>query len=178
MALEGDIPGIAAISLRSIDDGYPRPIVTSPYENWGEMAADAEHMVIQRWLIEFTIHAESVIEVGDLSAHTVWYGPTIGSKAMNIGISILPEYRGRGIGSLAQRLLAEELHEQGYLRVEAATDIANIPEQRALANAGFGFEGVALRAQARLDGVHDLQVWSHVAEEKSLGTTKPVVHSR
>lgn len=101
--------------------------------------------------------------VGDMSAHAVWYGPTITSKAMNIGIGLAQEFRGKGIGSLAQRLLAEELHRMGFARVEARTDVENIPEQKSLKKAGFVLEGVARRAQGRSDGIHDLQVWSHIA---------------
>jgi RimJ/RimL family protein N-acetyltransferase len=81
---------------------------------------------------------------------------------LNIGISLVNEYRGKGIGSIAQRLLAVELHNQGIVRVEAQTDIENIAEQRALEKAGFKYEGTLRKAQARLDGLHDIQVWSHI----------------
>ena len=101
--------------------------------------------------------------MGNLSAHAVWYGPTPGSKAMNIGISIIEEFRGQGFGSIAQRLLAEELHGKGYVRVEASTDITNIAEQKALERAGFAYEGTLRKAQGRADGLHDLQVWSHLS---------------
>jgi RimJ/RimL family protein N-acetyltransferase len=67
-----------------------------------------------------------------------------------------------GIGAVAQRLLAEELHLRGVVRVEASTDVENTPEQRSLARAGFEHEGTLRRAQARKDGRHDLQVWSHL----------------
>lgn len=93
----------------------------------------------------------------------VWYGPTITSKALNIGISLVEDFRGKGIGVIAQRLLAEELHRLGFARVEAQTDVQNIPEQKALKKAGFLFEGVARHAQGRADGIHDLQVWSHIS---------------
>ena len=81
---------------------------------------------------------------------------------MNIGITVLEAFRGRGIGTTAQRLLAEELHSRGVIRVEASTDVRNVQEQRALAKAGFVMEGVLRRAQSRRDGIHDLQLWSHI----------------
>ena len=81
------------------------------------------------------------VAVGSLSAHAVWYGPTPGSRALNIGIGLAEEHRGRGIGAIAQRLLAEELHEAGTVRVEASTDVENVAEQRALAKAGYELEG-------------------------------------
>lgn len=126
------------------------------------MAPEAKDLAISRWLIELVEPDADPVPVGDLSAHAVWYGPTPGSRAMNIGISVVEEYRGQGIGSRAQRLLAEELHRQGVVRVEASTDVDNLPEQRALERAGFEYEGTARQAQQRADGLHDLQVWSHV----------------
>ena len=65
----------------------------------------------------------------------------------------------------AQQLLGEELHDRGIVRVEASTDVANVPEQHALERAGFVLEGVLIGAQVRRDGRHDLQVWSHVRPE-------------
>lgn len=46
--------------------------------------------------------------------------------------------------------------------MEASTDITNIAEQRALAKAGFEFEGILRQAQLRASGRHDLQVWSYI----------------
>ena len=157
------IDGLGAVSIRSIDGDHPRPPSSSPYDDWGPMAPEAQGIPMERWLIELTTDEESTIAVGDMSAHAVWYGPTAGSRAMNIGISIVDAYRGQGIGSVAQHLLAEHLHARGVVRVEASTDVENIAEQRSLARAGFAYEGTALRSQQRADGLHDLQVWSHVA---------------
>lgn len=162
MSLTGHLSGGGEITLCPIDEAYPKQLIHSPYENWGDKAAAANQMIIERWCIRLLAQGAPVADVGYLSAHVVWYGPTLGSRAMNIGIGIVAEYRGQGIGSLSQRLLAEHLHSQGYLRVEASTDVANLPEQRALAAAGFEFEGIARLAQGRADGVHDLQVWSHL----------------
>ena len=100
-----------------------------------------------------------------MSAHPHFYGPNVGSMAMNLGISIADAHQGRGIGTQAQRMLAELLHSRGIVRVEASTDISNIAEQRALAKAGFVCEGVLVRAQMRGDGRHDLQLWAHLAPE-------------
>lgn len=154
---------IGVISIRAIDGDYPRPKSTSIYEEWGEMAPEVRDMAITHWLIELTQSDKVVIPVGDLSAHAVWYGPTPSSRALNIGISIVNEFRGKGIGAIAQRLLAEELHNQGIVRVEAQTDVENIPEQKALEKAGFKYEGTLRKAQGRSDGLHDIQVWSHIS---------------
>jgi RimJ/RimL family protein N-acetyltransferase len=155
------VKGLGVVSIRAIDDAYPRPKSASVYDNWGDFAPEAAEMKVSRWLVELTNDVGGVIPVGDLSAHAAWYGPTPGSRAMNIGISLVEEHRGRGIGAVAQKLLATELHEQGIVRVEASTDITNVPEQRSLEKAGFSYEGTLRKAQSRADGLHDLQVWAH-----------------
>lgn len=157
------IPGVGTLSIQAIDDEYPRPRGSSIYEEWGEMAPEIRDMVIERWIIQLTQPDGSLIDVGDLSAHAVWYGPTPGSRALNIGINLVDDYRGRGIGSVAQRLLAEELHSQGIVRVEAQTDVMNVAEQRSLEKAGYKLEGVLRQAQQRADGLHDIEVWSHIS---------------
>jgi RimJ/RimL family protein N-acetyltransferase len=60
-----------------------------------------------------------------------------------IGIILLPEARGKGIGSQAQRLLARYLFAHSTVhRIWAATETDNNAEQRALEKAGFTKEGV------------------------------------
>ncbi len=101
--------------------------------------------------------------IGDVSYHVEAYGPNAGSRAYNIGISLIPEGRGKGYGVEAQRLLADYLFRHMAIeRVEASTDIENIPEQRALEKAGFTREGVFRHAQFRNGAWHDLVVYSRL----------------
>jgi RimJ/RimL family protein N-acetyltransferase len=164
MINENTVNGFGEIFIRSIDEDTPRPDASSIYSDWGEMAPEIQDLLMLRWIIELNRSDGQAVAVGDMSAHAVWYGPTITSKALNIGISLVEEYRGLGIGSIAQRLLATELHDKGFVRVEAQTDVENIAEQKSLKKAGFIFEGVARKSQGRADGLHDLQVWSHISE--------------
>jgi len=61
---------------------------------------------------------------------------------IQVGILLLPEHRGRGIGSRAQQLLADYLFSTKTTnRIEASTEVDNIAEQRALERAGFIREG-------------------------------------
>ena len=95
--------------------------------------------------------------VGSVSWHRVAYGPNLGSAAWNIGISLAPPARGRGLGSEAQRLLADYLFATTDVgRVEASTDVENIAEQRSLERAGFVREGLLRGAQERGGIKHDL----------------------
>jgi RimJ/RimL family protein N-acetyltransferase len=81
----------------------------------------------------------------------------------NIGISLLPEWRGRGVGSRAQRQLADYLFTfTPAVRIEAGTRPENVAEQRALERAGFTREGT-LRRIAFTDGAWwDYLVYSRV----------------
>ena len=104
--------------------------------------------------------------VGAMSYHTVAYGPNSGSRTYNFGISLLPDQRGKGYGSEAQRLLAAYLFDTYPIaRVEASTDVTNIAEQRSLEKAGFTREGVLRKAQWRAGTWHDLVVYSKLRGE-------------
>jgi RimJ/RimL family protein N-acetyltransferase len=88
--------------------------------------------------------------LGVTSWHVVSYGGTVGCAAWNIGITLLPGERGRGVGSTAQRLVAEHLFATTDLdRVEASTATENVAERRALTKAGFREEGTLRGAQMR-----------------------------
>lgn len=103
--------------------------------------------------------------IGSISYRQVSYGPR-GSQAYNVGISLAVEHRGKGYGAEAQKLLAEYLLRiYPIMRVEASTDIENLPEQKALEKAGFTREGVLRQAQWRNGHWHDLVVYSKLRGE-------------
>ena len=88
--------------------------------------------------------------LGRVTFREVAYGPNRGSLAWRIGVTVLPEFRGRGVGARAQRLIADELFATtDAFRVEADTDVPNVAERRALAAAGFREEGVLRGARWR-----------------------------
>jgi RimJ/RimL family protein N-acetyltransferase len=143
--------------LRDEIEGEHKEPEGTDFAEWGENffrpGFDIHRLVI-------AIGAEDIV-VGSLTWHEVWYGPTTGSRAWNIGIGLAPIARGRGVGSAAQRMLAEHLFATSDVsRVEASTDVTNEPEQRALERAGFTREGVLRQAQQRADGQHDLYSYS------------------
>lgn len=103
--------------------------------------------------------------IGTVSWRQVRYGPTPESVAWNIGISLIPEMRGLGYGTLAQRLLADHLFATtSAYRIEAGTDIENLAEQRSLEKAGFIREGVLRGAQYRAGAWHDLVIYAAVRD--------------
>ena len=151
------------VVLRSPRDDEVIPDSASEYDDWGDdrlpLAETAG--VIHRMVVECEGAA-----VGQVSWHRTHYGPNESSLAWNIGIGLTESAQGRGIGSVAQRLLAEHLLATSSLdRVEASTDVANVAEQRALERAGFTREGVLRSAQGRRDGRHDLFSYSLVRSD-------------
>jgi RimJ/RimL family protein N-acetyltransferase len=104
--------------------------------------------------------------VGTISYHRVSYGPNPKSAAWMIGIDLIPLGRGQGLGTEAQRLLADWLFETTSVnRVEASTDIDNVAEARSLEKAGFTREGVNRGAQFRAGAYHDLVIFSRLRSD-------------
>jgi RimJ/RimL family protein N-acetyltransferase len=104
--------------------------------------------------------------VGTIGYHRVTYGPNPESAAWSIGIDLVPEGRGQGLGTEAQRVFAAWLFETTAAnRVEASTDLENAAEARSLEKAGFTREGVTRGAQFRAGAYHDLVVFSKVRSD-------------
>ncbi len=106
------------------------------------------------------------MRIGSMDYRQVFHGPPGGSASYELGIEIVPEYRGQGYGSEAQEALAAYLFATYPIqRVQASTDQANLPEQRALEKAGFTREGVLRKAQWRMGDHHDLVMFSKLRGE-------------
>lgn len=90
-------------------------------------------------------------------------GPT---KHWEIGIALLPEWRGRGIGWIAQALLCEYLFTHTPLRrIQAGTHPENIAEQRSLVKAGFQLEGVVRACEFRAGRYRDGYLYSRLRDD-------------
>ena len=104
--------------------------------------------------------------LGTVAYRKVGYGPPPDSDAWQLGIDLAAEARGRGYGTEAQRLLADWLFSTTPVnRVEAATDIANVAEQRSLEKAGYVREGVLRGSQFRAGAYHDLVFYSRLRSD-------------
>jgi RimJ/RimL family protein N-acetyltransferase len=74
------------------------------------------------------------------------------SFGWEIGIALLPEWRGQGIGWRAQAMFCSYLFENTSVqRIEASTHEDNAAEQRSLEKAGFTLEGVLRATEFRAD---------------------------
>jgi RimJ/RimL family protein N-acetyltransferase len=138
------------------DFGIARRILTEDViRNEGLVGAQGGALLVER--------TPGGTPIGTVSWREVRYGPNPESRAWNIGISLVPEARGKGFGTQAQKMIAEYLFETTAMhRIEAATDIENLAEQRALEKAGFVREGVLRGAQYRGGKWHDLVFYSVV----------------
>src|SRR5882724_9805492 len=109
--------------------------------------------------------------VGDVGWHRVVTGPN--SSSWNVGIGLLAKERGKGYGTLAQRLLVEYLFSYTQAnRIEAGTEITNLPEQRALEKAGFTREGVLRGSCFRAGAWRDMVSYSIVRSDVELEAVK------
>ncbi|GAA1981499.1 GNAT family protein [Catenulispora subtropica] len=111
------------------------------------------------------VHGRLAIEadgdyIGGVSWHPEHYGP-IQAPAINFGITLLPKARGKGYGTEAQRLLVAYLFATTTVfRIEAATDVENIAEQRALEKAGLLREGVLRGSHYREGTYNDMVIYA------------------
>jgi ribosomal-protein-alanine N-acetyltransferase len=99
-----------------------------------------------------------------------WKAVSRGGSAgvcFEIGLALLPEYRGQGLGAAAQRLLVDHLFRFTTVhRLEAGTDVDNVAEQRALERIGFTREGL-MREVAFRDGAwRDIVIYALLRDDQ------------
>lgn len=86
--------------------------------------------------------------VGDIQARAPKHGFPPG--VCELGITLFASARGKGYGREAVQLFTEHLHETGWPRVQASTDVENAAMRRVLERCGYAYEGV-LRSFAPAD---------------------------
>ena len=139
--------GVALVEPTQEDVDYVRDRYNGDFEPDDQERHNLVTVQIHRLLVA---DAATGDRLGMVSWHAVMYGPTVGCVAWNIGIGLLPSARGRGVGSISQRLLVEHLFATTpHGRIEAGTDVENIAEQRALEKAGLRREGLIRGAHVR-----------------------------
>ncbi|MDQ3898286.1 MAG: GNAT family N-acetyltransferase [Actinomycetota bacterium] len=143
-------------------DHVRRPEVAGEFNFFEDAGEERAAAAVERLIVAL----DDGTPIGSVSWHGIPYGPNRRSVAWNVGITIVPEHRGKGYGAAAQRALAEHLFATTDAnRVEAATDTENVAEQRALERAGFRREGVLRGAQHRAGGWRDLVLFARLRED-------------
>jgi RimJ/RimL family protein N-acetyltransferase len=158
--------------LAGLRDG---PAATGPHEWHGWTDPQREH---RRWAESGLLGERGgtliVMHGSDRAGSVSWRQVQTGPTAFNwaIGVGLAPEFRGRGYGSEAQRLLVRYLFAHTQVnRVEATTEITNLAEQRALEKAGFTREGVMRGTTFRQGTWHDQVIYSVLRAEIDLATS-------
>lgn len=82
-------------------------------------------------------------------------------------MALLPEHRGRGLGTAAQLLLVDYLLRFTTVhRLEAFTEAENLAEQRALERIGFAREGVMREVFFRDGAWRDTVVYARLRDPR------------
>jgi RimJ/RimL family protein N-acetyltransferase len=110
----------------------------------------------------------SVVELASLElagSATLW-GIDTHSRAAHLGVSLLPAFRGRGLGSDLVRVLCEYgFAVRGLQRLQVETLADNAPMIAAATSAGFTVEGTLRRAAWVYGAFTDLVVLGLLADE-------------
>jgi len=131
-----------AITRRFAADGYLRPDDT-----WLIVAAGEEE----------TAAGFVSFRSGQYAAAGPYY---------EIGIALLPEWRGRGLGWRAQAMLCDYLFTHTPVqRIQAGTHPENLAEQGALVKAGFTLEGVIRASEFRGGQWQDGYLYSRLRDD-------------
>jgi RimJ/RimL family protein N-acetyltransferase len=107
--------------------------------------------------LRLAIEADGVL-AGDIQARrSDWAIPP---WVTELGISLFPEARGKGLGTDALRTICRHLFdEEGFLRVQLSTDVANAAMRRSAEKAGFTYEGVLRGFWPEGDEIHDYAMY-------------------
>lgn len=104
--------------------------------------------------------------IGTVSWRTERWGPSRGSRCPAFGIALLPEFRGRGHGTEAQRQLVDyPFQNTSAHRVQSDTAVDNPAEQRSLRKVGMLEEGTVRQAEFRDGEYHDHTLFSILRPE-------------
>ena len=145
----------SGVRLRPVEDDDLRlleridtdPSMTEPFEWRGfrDSGRWRRRWELDRWLGEDDGVLVVAVDDGACAGFVSWRWVVLSGPrgCLRVGIVLFPEHRGHGVGTAAQRLLVDYLFDFTTVnRIEAATEVENVAEQRALERAGFTQEGL------------------------------------
>jgi RimJ/RimL family protein N-acetyltransferase len=160
---EGDIPFLERLS---VDPAATGPFIWTGFRD--------PHARRRRWELDGYIGPDStalavVFGDGTVAGIASWRPRDRGGPAggcHEIGLALLPEHRGRGLGTAAHELLVTHLFEFTLVhRLEALTDAKNVAEQRALERVGFQREGLLRGAIFRQGAWQDMLIYGLLRDD-------------
>jgi RimJ/RimL family protein N-acetyltransferase len=88
------------------------------------------------------------------------------SKRMEIGYNLIPGERGKGYGTEAVQIMVDHLFlTKDIVRIQAVTNVENLPSQRVLEKVGFVREGTLRRVSHTEQKRGDAYIYSILREE-------------
>jgi aminoglycoside 6'-N-acetyltransferase len=166
---------VVEADLDALDAAFGSEDGASTYQWFGFTPTHALRDALRtRGLLAGPENMLAVVAEGALAGRVEWlerrWGRRDTSLCWEIAIGLLPEFRGRGIGTHAQRQLVGYLFDHTRVeRIQATTDPENRPEVRCLEKLGFTVEGVVRRAQWRGGRWHDQVLLSVLRDEFERG---------
>ncbi|MFE3072484.1 GNAT family N-acetyltransferase [Streptomyces sp. NPDC059247] len=147
-------------------------------EGWGvhawfgfQSTADLRRRFAENGLLGPDGGTLTVAEDGIAVGRVKWFPGGWGPDALagwSLAIGLVPASRGRGVGTRAQRLVAEYLFDHTRAeRVQAWTDPENVAERRALEKAGFLGEGLLRSAVWQGRRWHDAVLYSLLRADRT-----------
>ncbi|GII34887.1 GNAT family N-acetyltransferase [Planotetraspora mira] len=129
---------------------------------------------VEEWLIEGVhglrrsgggVHLAIFTKGGELVGGISLHGTDWETGITEVGYGVGPKFRGQGFAPEAVRAVTRWAFSLGIHRVELRTTPENEASQRVAAKAGFIHEGTLRQAKREDDGLHDLLVFSFLADE-------------
>jgi RimJ/RimL family protein N-acetyltransferase len=155
---------LRAEDQRALADNHTE--AADPWNFFGYSDGPPERGLISDDRGVLAVESEDGTLLGEVSWNAVLHGPSPSCRALNVGITLFTEHRGRGFGTAAQTALAAYLFRSTRVeRLEAGTDVDNLAEQRALEKAGFTREGVLRHAQFRAGTWRDVVLYSRLRHD-------------
>ncbi|WP_082159374.1 GNAT family N-acetyltransferase [Micromonospora sp. HK10] len=162
-----DEPDLAMLRRFRTEPG----LIGLDWDGFRDPGAPARRYAEDGWLGERDGRLVVQVEPEEAAAGIVSYRSGLyGGRApyWEIGIALLPEWRGRGVGWRAQALLCDYLfaHTPAQ-RIQAGTHPENVAEQRSLEKAGFQLEGVIRACEFRAGAWRDGWLYSRLRDDPS-----------
>jgi RimJ/RimL family protein N-acetyltransferase len=109
----------------------------------------------------FVIEKKDGTKVGIIAHYLV-----LPSKRMEIGYDLILNERGKGYGTEAVQIIVDHLFlTKDIVRIQAVTNVENIPSQRVLEKAGFQKEGTLRKVSHIRQEYGDAYIYSVLREE-------------
>jgi RimJ/RimL family protein N-acetyltransferase len=156
--------------VEELDAAMGDPDRAGTYIWFGDRSAGLARRFVQELITDDKGVLAIETDDGELAGWMSWQqrdnGPPPHGRCWMIAALVLPEHRGKGVGTDAHRALAHYLFARTpAVRVEAGTEIGNVAERRALEHAGFIYEGTLRQAVLREGAWRDIAVYSILRSE-------------